>query len=314
MSNPKSNEVAIGYRGDCEFVIKAINAQAAGYKGLIILDTKNETKFRKIIYSANNSVPASFVRIPIIFLKFSEAKIVQKLPLNGQKFDIVINYEEKGKLMVFPNFIKKHLWTELPDKFKTFVSQWSPLSLILMGGIAVIILIFIIACQVCICSKCFRKRQNSRVLPDSCSEHSPEIPYMTSQLPNAIPYDQATYNNDRHQDAQVEVACPVCLEIPLPPRKIYQCSQGHALCDLCLSRIDQKCPTCREDWGNSAHLPARNRMAETMIQNYFGNNIQNQPNFNEGYVPENPEGPNTNRDAYAPSAPAPPVMSDYQGL
>ena len=43
----------------------------------------------------------------------------------------------------------------------------------------------------------------------------------------------------------VEVSCPVCFEVPLPPRKIFQCSQGHTLCDLCLSKIDKKCPTCR---------------------------------------------------------------------
>ena len=56
-----------------------------------------------------------------------------------------------------------------------------------MGGAALIGLIFIVAFQVCICSRCFKKRRNSRVLPESCTE----IPYMTAQLPNAVPYDMA---------------------------------------------------------------------------------------------------------------------------
>merc|ERR1719189_1717825 len=117
---------------------------------------------------------------------------------------------------------------------------------------------------------------------------------MTAQLPNAVPYDMAITGSINNLDSSrlysggtlqrgansqfcgqynetVEVSCPVCFEVPLPPRKIFQCSQGHALCDLCLSKIDKKCPTCREDWANSSNLPVRNRMAESMLYNYFVN-------------------------------------------
>ena len=46
----KSHQIAFVKRGDCEFAIKAINAQAAGYKALIILDMKNEkTNFSRIV-------------------------------------------------------------------------------------------------------------------------------------------------------------------------------------------------------------------------------------------------------------------------
>ena len=72
---------------------------------------------------------------------------------------------------------------------------------------------------------------------------------------------------------QNELCCPVCLDVPLPPKKIFQCSQGHTICDECLSRIEKRCPTCRESWENT-NLPVRNRMAESMvfkISRYQGN-------------------------------------------
>ena len=41
-SDEKFRQIALAERGQCEFAIKAINAQAAGYKALIILDLKND--------------------------------------------------------------------------------------------------------------------------------------------------------------------------------------------------------------------------------------------------------------------------------
>ena len=116
----------------------------------------------------------------------------------------------------------------------------------------------------------------------------------------------------------VEVSCPVCFEVPLPPRKIFQCSQGHALCDLCLSKIDKKCPTCREDWANSSNLPVRNRMAESMLHNYFVSPPK--PDTGSAGLPDHDnvissfdnETMSNNipvtTDPYAPSAPLPPCQ------
>ena len=58
----------------------------------------------------------------------------------------------------------------------------------------------------------------------------------------------------------------MCFELPIAPKEIYQCSQGHFLCNVCLKKIDKKCPTCRENWTNLPNLPARNRMAENLLQ------------------------------------------------
>ena len=63
----------------------------------------------------------------------------------------------------------------------------------------------------------------------------------------------------------------MCLELPLAPKKIFQCSQGHVVCNTCLDKIEKKCPTCRENWVNMPNLPARNRMAENMLQKIMPN-------------------------------------------
>jgi len=43
-----------------------------------------------------------------------------------------------------------------------------------------------------------------------------------------------------------EMECPVCWEEMTPPKKIFQCRQGHAVCETCFENPQvKKCPTCR---------------------------------------------------------------------
>jgi len=323
-SEKKSRQIALAERGQCEFAIKAINAQAAGYKALIILDSKNdETDFSRIVSSSANTVPASFIRIPVVLLLKEPAQIaiqtLQETSSNMQEMFIKRFYNndtyENDQQMApqsptIPKIFQKGgllQWFPYQDMLD-YVSKWSPLSLILMGGAILIGFIMVVAFQVCICSKCFKKRRNSRVLPESCTE----IPYMTAQLPNAVPYDvsissASASNNFDHaapscglNNEPFEVSCPVCFEVPLPPRKIFQCSQGHTICDLCLSKIDKKCPTCREDWSNSSNLPVRNRMAESMLNNYFRSD---QISIHSSFDNENIGNTSVSTNPYAPSAP-----------
>jgi len=42
--------------------------------------------------------------------------------------------------------------------------------------------------------------------------------------------------------------CPVCMENMLPPRRIFQCKNGHIICEICQPKIkNQKCPTCQHE-------------------------------------------------------------------
>merc|ERR1711974_561245 len=43
-----------------------------------------------------------------------------------------------------------------------------------------------------------------------------------------------------------EFECPVCLEVMLPPKKIFQCVHGHLICDGCKNHPEiRSCPSCR---------------------------------------------------------------------
>jgi len=59
--------------------------------------------------------------------------------------------------------------------------------------------------------------------------------------------------------------CPVCLEIAWPPKKIFQCREGHIICDTCKANPNLKnCPMCRIPL--SSHLTSRNRSLEELAR------------------------------------------------
>ena len=58
--------------------------------------------------------------------------------------------------------------------------------------------------------------------------------------------------------------CPVCLEEMRPPKKIFQCSNGHSLCEQCKNNPALTlCPICRIEFTGSN--VSRNIMAETLV-------------------------------------------------
>jgi hypothetical protein len=63
----RSETIALAKRGDCDFALKAINAQAAGFKALLILDNKDHTSFYR------------FEPFSITFFNFSRFRPLQNL-------------------------------------------------------------------------------------------------------------------------------------------------------------------------------------------------------------------------------------------
>merc|ERR1712196_661924 len=59
---------------------------------------------------------------------------------------------------------------------------------------------------------------------------------------------------DSTLDAEL-VECPVCLETF--SSSIFQCAEGHMICEACKPKVEGKCPTCRAPLGNN-----RNRAIE----------------------------------------------------
>jgi len=74
-----------------------------------------------------------------------------------------------------------------------------------------------------------------------------------------------------------ELECPVCLEEMKPPRRIWQCSDGHPLCENCRKKPEMNtCPTCRK------YLVGRSTIAEKLARAlYAPNNHQEQPEGDE---------------------------------
>jgi len=88
--------------------------------------------------------------------------------------------------------------------------------------------------------------------------------------------------------------CPVCLELAWPPRKIFQCREGHIVCDTCKANPNLKtCPICRVSF--SDHLTSRNRSLEELART----------------LKEEEEKVST---SISPSAPSPDIVMKYDTI
>ena len=68
------------------------------------------------------------------------------------------------------------------------------------------------------------------------------------------------------QIAELE-KCSVCLDIPKPPLKVFQCPEGHSFCEECRNRSEMTtCPECRISLDG---VYIRNRTLEKLIQIHY---------------------------------------------
>jgi len=72
----------------------------------------------------------------------------------------------------------------------------------------------------------------------------------------------------RNSILEKDFECPVCYEVMSPPSRIFQCSNGHLICEECKQRQEiRSCPTCRVPLGPSSLL--RNIPLEKLAKTYF---------------------------------------------
>ena len=67
--------------------------------------------------------------------------------------------------------------------------------------------------------------------------------------------------------------CPICFQEMHPLTKIFQCSQGHLLCENCFQKVIEStktCPFCKRDVASN---PIRNRALEEAIKNEARRNV-----------------------------------------
>ena len=65
--------------------------------------------------------------------------------------------------------------------------------------------------------------------------------------------------------------CPVCYELMEPPRRIFQCLNGHLICQNCKERPEIRiCPVCRINLGPRKENLSRNLAMEKLAVDYIG--------------------------------------------
>jgi len=97
-------------------------------------------------------------------------------------------------------------------------------------------------------------------------EVTADINYLKDSLKNLnIILANSTDNADTLTNSRSELECPVCLEEMRPPKKIWQCSDGHAICDFCRKKPTVTCcPVCRK------YIVGRSNIAEKLARCVFG--------------------------------------------
>ena len=126
-------------RGGCEFLTKALFAQTAGYAGLIVLDTKINTEFKRIVYGNNRR--AFFVRIPVVFVLKPDADVISKLPHGSYPVTLQNERPVKFRPMWTKNSLENNgaasrnsTTKSLPEKIKEQFKSLSFLSWITLGN------------------------------------------------------------------------------------------------------------------------------------------------------------------------------------
>lgn len=92
---------------------------------------------------------------------------------------------------------------------------------------------------------------------------TPDEGYLTSNKETELP--------DMINSARMELECPICLEVMVPPNRIWQCKSGHVICETCKERVRQEpgsqhafCPTCK-----TAPFIGRNLALERVSRSLF---------------------------------------------
>ncbi|XP_062016129.1 E3 ubiquitin-protein ligase SINAT2-like isoform X1 [Rosa rugosa] len=83
----------------------------------------------------------------------------------------------------------------------------------------------------------------------------------TSPFRKALPGLNGNAGMPSNKNVHDLLECPVCMNLMCPP--IHQCPNGHTLCSSCKTRVQNCCPTCRNELGNIRCL-ALEKVAESL--------------------------------------------------
>jgi len=357
-TNNLAKRLAVVYRGDCKFAVKAENAAKEGYKGVIVLDTQISTKVDRI--SGVRSLMTD--NIPVIFLLKNEANILENLLRENPNRTATISdaatfswFKRPGtsttisstttttssttttisstlkfdlRNNLFSKFSNGRFFNRDYNKVFTTSSPYPPrrkadhdasVMLILEDGedrgiieitpltigaitVGVVISILLAVSIITLIVSKIRRNTRRRIQHTRCQQAIRQFDAM-----NAAGKDNNGYSSDGTSNKQNTakalpkttynlLECPVCLEIAWPPKKIFQCREGHIVCDTCKANPNLKnCPMCRIPL--STHMASRNRSLEELARTLL----------EEERVSEEPMA---NVAIAIPTAPPPDIVSD----
>lgn len=104
------------------------------------------------------------------------------------------------------------------------------------------------------CQEAIRQMEANGSLSQENGGFSPDSSSPTAPPARALP--KSTYSL---------LECPVCLELAWPPKRIYQCREGHIVCDVCKGNPNlRNCPMCRIPF--ATNFTSRNRQLEELAR------------------------------------------------
>lgn len=83
------------------------------------------------------------------------------------------------------------------------------------------------------------KMQQLCIFQKQCNDVELEIDDLKKRI------DEQKNSSEISPNMHDHFECPICLEIPYSPNKIFQCEQGHIFCEVCYKKGLTFCPECR---------------------------------------------------------------------
>jgi len=95
-----------------------------------------------------------------------------------------------------------------------------------------------------------------------------ELQQLNYSISRKIPTTELPTSRCEQTRVRELLECPVCLEEMKPPKKIFQCSNGHVICELCKNNPEvRSCPTCRVKFRGQNVV--RNIVAEKLARSTY---------------------------------------------
>jgi len=104
--------------------------------------------------------------------------------------------------------------------------------------------------------------KKNKELVDTMEKEMNELDSVISAL-----FEELDEMKMKNQELEEVLKCPVCLDTCRPPLQIYQCHEGHIVCESCISRPELvTCPQCRMSLDGNV---SRSRVLEEMAMRLF---------------------------------------------